>query len=462
MPNYNYLQNSKVIYNNWRDNLIDASFRGVLFKIINSRTVVGRRNVLHQYPFRDQPFLEDLGSNADKFTLDAYVIQNNDNAYDYFGDRDALINALKQEGPGLLTHPFYGYIDVGVMGDVSIDESFREGGIARFRITFVQSKDPLLLTSQTQDTTGKVDNTVNNSITQAGDGFIDNIKTEGEPDTIVIFSEEATELAINMMKGVIHTIKAAPVSAIARATSVLAEIEATVADIVTIPSTLATTIQSTYNTFLGLVGLFEEDFGQVTPSLELLISTVEGCIEMNKFGENPDSDNISAQGGVIKPVTVTRQTTAKQSANNIAVTNHVRSIGLLTAMRIAVRGEYTSYDEAIRVMNLVADAVGLLLDKLGEEAADTEHITQGVDISDEDTYGALENARPVFIISMLAIGAKLARTTQFEVPFSITPALLLAYRKYEDLDRETDIIDRNSITHPAFLPSGQNIELLSE
>ena len=38
-------------------------------------------------------------------------------------------------------------------------------------------------------------------------------------------------------------------------------------------------------------------------------------------------------------------------------------------------------------------------------------------------------------------------------PREVTPGLALAYDLYEDVSRETELIERNAILHPGFLPA---------
>ncbi|MNN99925.1 hypothetical protein D3C81_2196910 [compost metagenome] len=45
----------------WRDRKQGASFRGVPFLVDTDSVPVGRRTQLHEFPQRDQPFVEDLG-----------------------------------------------------------------------------------------------------------------------------------------------------------------------------------------------------------------------------------------------------------------------------------------------------------------------------------------------------------------------------------------------------------------
>ena len=121
------------------DGKVQASFRGAKFLIIGSEMTVGRRNVVHQFITKDAPNVEDLGKDVDEITLNALVIQNAGNEFNYFGERDALRKALTKKGAGTLVTPFFKTMRVAVKGRVSISESFNEGGMARFRITFVQA-----------------------------------------------------------------------------------------------------------------------------------------------------------------------------------------------------------------------------------------------------------------------------------------------------------------------------------
>ena len=112
----------------WRGRLIDASFRGVPFKVRSHEAPLGRRNEVHQYPGRDDPFVEDLGQEAGVWSFEAFVI-----GPDYFADRDRLVVALNKKGPGELVHPYLGRKTAAVT-DAAVSESFDEGGLARFRL----------------------------------------------------------------------------------------------------------------------------------------------------------------------------------------------------------------------------------------------------------------------------------------------------------------------------------------
>jgi len=45
----------------WRDTLLPASFRDILFDVISSRDDTERAIVQHEYPYRDGAEVEDMG-----------------------------------------------------------------------------------------------------------------------------------------------------------------------------------------------------------------------------------------------------------------------------------------------------------------------------------------------------------------------------------------------------------------
>ena len=92
----------------WRDRLVDASFAGVPFKVSTSEYEAGRR--IHQEnKYKNVTTTKDLGPITNIYTLNAYIIQNNNNEFDYFDERNDLINALnkyRKDGAELF-HPFF-------------------------------------------------------------------------------------------------------------------------------------------------------------------------------------------------------------------------------------------------------------------------------------------------------------------------------------------------------------------
>lgn len=83
--------------------LRQASFRGITFYVSSANDSTERRHVVHEYPQRDVPFVEDLGKGAQTFSLSVFVI----------GDAciqkaKSLREAVISGKPGTLIHPYEG------------------------------------------------------------------------------------------------------------------------------------------------------------------------------------------------------------------------------------------------------------------------------------------------------------------------------------------------------------------
>ena len=118
----------------WRDNLVQASFRGVRFSVDETEApIAGRRVAVHEYPGRDQPFVEDMGRVTKRWTIEAFVLGE-----DYDVTRDELIEASDMPGPGELVHPYLGSLQVFCTA-CSLTERTREGRMARFSLSFVEA-----------------------------------------------------------------------------------------------------------------------------------------------------------------------------------------------------------------------------------------------------------------------------------------------------------------------------------
>jgi prophage DNA circulation protein len=124
----------------WRDKYKQAWFRGAFFHVDTDRRSGGRRVALHQYPKRSIPYAEDLGRQANGFSVAGYLI-----GPDYLVAKDTLIQALEQDGPGLLRLPLpYAMADMTVMvRGYAVTESRERGGMCTAEMEFVEYGTPL-------------------------------------------------------------------------------------------------------------------------------------------------------------------------------------------------------------------------------------------------------------------------------------------------------------------------------
>lgn len=151
----------------WQATLLPASFRGIPFGVTDERGAVGRRGRVHEYPFRDQPWTEDLGRRARRYAISAFVLGD-----DAALQRDALLAACEQKGPGILIHPTLGVLSVQVDPDTPIEWSLRldEGRSIEIRLSFVEP-GTVLYPTNAADTQAQTNSAADNATNSAmGDG----------------------------------------------------------------------------------------------------------------------------------------------------------------------------------------------------------------------------------------------------------------------------------------------------
>src|SRR5215468_266723 len=82
---------------------LDASFKGVPFKVLSSTDEMGRRGDLYEYPLSEDTAWKDLGRKARRFKIEGYLVGG-----DQVEQTVRLANAAESREPGTLIHPLYG------------------------------------------------------------------------------------------------------------------------------------------------------------------------------------------------------------------------------------------------------------------------------------------------------------------------------------------------------------------
>lgn len=480
-----------------------ASFRGATFFVDQSDYSFGRRNIPHQYPKRDIPFIEDLGRDLDEFFVRGYVIQNRENEQNYFTEKNALIKALTEQGPGTLIHPFFGNIRVSLLEKVRITETFREGGIARFDMNFVEALNiTALYPSDEIDHIGAIDVVGERVIADTRDGMGKIYKPNVSDRVSNSILDSVGELN-KMIRSVKSSIQGLGPAQLSRALTILSEEYLDIdLGVINDACELGDSIIGMFNGFLSLSGMYgkiivQQMFGPCSSLVRGITSgpmsgaqvelpktggfiestisdpaivaedfgktAVRAALAMNRFGEATGGSSPSQYGGALDSILIITASGAQHSANQEAVVNVVRAMALITAAKTAIRVDYTSHDSVIEIMDEVIDAINVQLLKLGNNISNNNYAGFNVAIADPDSYQALKSLHQTFTKSMLEIGASLAKIVKFEVPPDTISSLELAYNKYEDLDREKEVIARNIplVKHPGFLPGGKTMEILN-
>jgi prophage DNA circulation protein len=393
----------------WRDNLRPASFRGVPFFIESHEMQGGRRAVQHEYVQREKPFSEDTGRKGREFSFDAYVVGT-----DYFAARDALISALEKEGAGELVHPYLGQQTVQPM-PFRLRETQKDGGMAVFSLTFVEA-------GAADFPAAVVDN--RGVLTDKVEDFLDKVNKAFEAVFSVADKPQfVADQAVKKINGIADKINEA-VAFVGKGEQKLAEAQRRIEelrnkaeDFIHTPDKLANAIQ---NAIQGVV-----------LSAENARDKFNGLKKMFGFG----NDDV--------PVAQTTSTRVQEAKNQDALNTITQSIAVAYASDSAADIPFESTEDAKDVREELIDNFEAL-----EETT-----------TDDDVFQAIQDTKVEVIRGIPAPEEQLPTIGEVELMQSM-PSIVVAYDLYQNPDYEQDLINRNKVSHPGFVPGGKSLEVL--
>ncbi|RAS35867.1 DNA circularization N-terminal domain-containing protein [Paraburkholderia bryophila] len=122
------------------DSLQQASWRGIPFGVNAADARFGRRQAIHEYPNRDEVWVEDLGRAAGRINIRGFLLENDlvYNGGDVIDQREDMIGACETEGPGELVHPTLGRLDVSLLS-FEVSERKEDGLMFEIHLSFIES-----------------------------------------------------------------------------------------------------------------------------------------------------------------------------------------------------------------------------------------------------------------------------------------------------------------------------------
>ena len=421
---------ANIKWNNWRDRLKDASFRGVPFYVLSTTHEGGRRAVIHQFPFSDEPYWEDMGAEAGTYNIVGYVIANTANSFDHFQARDALVEALRKEGPGTLVHPFYGSLNVGIQGKYKLDEAFTEGGVARFTMTFVDA-GRAVQPSGLIDSEGIADEACDAALDTVEEQLAGTVVTTG-PGLFAQAQQLAAkaQAAVAKIQNTLTTIQATVVSVISTVQTTVAELSQTIQSIIDFPSQFATAIKNMLSVYDNLIPHMPDKN----------TSNVDAALGLITFGDD------------FVAVAETTESREQELINQNALIDAVRCGGIIAAVRAAAYANYGSVENAASMLAKLIAAIDTVMNSIGANS------------QNDVLYELLRELKAIITRIMIDKGANLPATKTLMLPQDPQPTLVLAQSLYGDITREQEIQDMNPIEtrHPGFPLGGNELRVLSE
>ena len=379
----------------WREKLLPASFRAVDFFIVSSEDAMGRRSIVHEFPDKLNPYVEDMGEVTRTISLSAYVL-----GIDYLDKREKLEKALNEKGAGTLIHPYYGSIHAALSAPISVSHTAQDGGMCVFSLEFVRV-----------DT--EKDANANASINEAKKAQIKSKKTLqliGQALQELIQIQDFGDYVKNKVKG------------------------------------FAYGQLSKITQMIGISPLAIYSFAESFSSDEATIGhNYVSVLQESMSGVNPHT--ILTLGEEVQMVTVPEMLGSSQKA--VQESEKAFAEATKQACVCLALNELASYIPATRTdAQILRENALILLDEL---AYNTNNIN-------DEIFASLADLR-VFAFRALFKNIGQSPDILMVKTASIKPSLALSYLYLGNLTAEKDMAARNSFEHPAFIPAGLSFEI---
>lgn len=398
----------------WRDELRPASFRGVPFLVDGSDQKLGRRAVQNEYPGRDEPYSEDMGRRAWADSIQAFVLGD-----DHLQQAARLADALNQYGPGELVHPYIGTRQVQI-GEVSLSHSSREGGKSTFTIEVMEA-GPAQSPSVAANTDIALQGSCSAAQAALEEDFLERYDLARLPQGLI------DELAVryNDALNLLAPLRATVATGMDMANQVLS-IAALLAD----PQALIDQLLADVYGMFGLSSPNERSASWAAPqgaSVELIQDVLGRLPQVEKTRIVPAYQTPSRQA---------------QVATQDQLLDLLQGTVVITSGLTSSEVTYADRTQAGHVQDAFLDA----LEQTQLQAGDA-------------LYEALQEVKTDMVDDLNQRGADLPSVTTV-TPVRTLPALVQSYRLYQDATREQEMVARNHLDHPGFVPAGEPLEIV--
>ncbi len=452
-----------------------ASFRGVPFGVTDSKRAFGRRVAIHEYPFRDVQWAEDLGRKGRRLGFRGFLVAD---SLKYGGgavldQEQALIKAVETKGPGKLVHPTLGDLNVTCL-DCSISDSVEAIGVLAVDFEFYEAGERVFPT--------------------LGTGAGANVKPAADATDVAASSDlgaaiTAAQTAITI-PGVIGQVQGAVGAAAGVVTAAVSTVQAYAGQI-------SSLVGDATNLF-GLASLLPGNFGRFFngANLAALVDGGPTIVATPYTGDETIDQLVSASAGQVAAVGTAVAALNAVAANLGAGANNNTPADLAAAAQTAIAALTAAAPDpanAIRLLGLLAtytpppmvtlSAVGSAIgdmvrrsavaemaeastlyqpssanDALAVMTTVTGYIDHEIGVAgnqgEDASFAALRTLRAEVVKDLVGRGADLAPLAVV-VSAEPQPALVLAQRLYRDAGRADQMVleaGPDACISPLFMP----------
>lgn len=424
----------------WKDEKQKASFRGVPFLVDSDRSKRGRRTVVHEYPKRDVPMVEDMGLATQSFSFSAWVA-----GADCFTQRDALLKALEEAGAAELVHPWYGRHMV-VSTIVEVSHSEREGGVVRFELEFVKGEGSAFPVGSAS-TGARADLAATSVQTSAQNRF-----------STAMASINVAKAQVGLVQSRLKDIARVVDEGILPFREVFRDVQSVYRDITTAPAAFAGRLFALVN---GVTREFK-GFGDVSKG--------QGFVSL--LGIMAKSQSVVRSREVSAPVEPISGSIARaviDLVGDAAIVDAIRDVAVLPVGEAPVRSAAVPAVDSLQGDPVRVDGSNgrdlaeSLLGGIGRDLPVQDDVKESREQLGQAIWALAQQAGPDHYESLTAarisagrhldvVGMRGLRLKRY-TPVAVLPGLVLAYKEYADATRAGEIVTRNQVVHPGFLPA---------
>lgn len=398
----------------WADSYQPATLNGVPFLVSSEVTAFGRRNDIAITAGTDLATFVDLGRSIRPINFTAFFIGPN-----YAPERNAFIKVVNTPGPYHLIHPHYGPMFV-VLNDRG----------CRISHTDAAGKKSALQLSFTE--VSPTDFTKNLDTRLAVLGFATELDLALELTPPTLPSTDISLLGklqdLGLLMSVIEGKIASKLNVIEHLTSAVQAFNDGLAGIAATPGQMMTRINelmaATFKLFETARDLQPDPAGDTRAAFDQVAVLNESMTELATFAEDELFVPPLAPSAVI------------DHSNRRGLSAGIRLSGLSSGCVQLVDTELDSADQALELQRQI---VGMF------DGAREENLSREVTKASRGLRGAISD-------HLRTIAGTLPQITEY-TPESTLPAIVIAYRVHGDADRFGELVRRNRIPFPNFVPS---------
>lgn len=406
----------------WRDDLLPASFRGISFLIPQASVPVGMKGQLHEFPQRDEPFFEQLGKQSQVHRLTCWIIGD-----DCFERRDKFLEAIQTPGSGELVHPWLGRMQVKV-GEGDMTHDFQQGGMVSFSVTFYPDT-PLKFP------TAKVNS--QQQVVKASDSLLDSALARYKSAMAKV---DQARLGLARLRNTLSSVYTVIQQQFAPFVGVFTNLTGFVESILNSPDSLSSLFSSYFSDFSVDDYVGSDSSSSYRNTVAVATQQSEAVTSINTVPQVGGVDTIAASQATADLVQDALLVQLALIISEMPITSQPVSTNSTPSV------EQQSIQPVTRPEVPVADDVLQLRDSLDEA------IFEASLKADSAHYMVLNTLRQAVVKHLTAVAASGVRLVDITPPETLS-ALVIAYRRFGDATRAPEVVQRNHIRHPGFIPA---------